>query len=72
MHYYIFPAATKPFLRQIETLHSAHSTQTVNWEKVEANLTQRLGMLNGGAKKMARRTKKVVGKKRLRDVEIII
>ena len=36
-------AATKPLLRQIENLQAAHSTQSANWEKVEANLTQRLG-----------------------------
>jgi chromosome segregation ATPase len=35
-------AATKPFLRQIETLRSAHSAQTANWEKVEADITHRL------------------------------
>ena len=35
--------ATKPLLRQIENLQAAHSTQSVNWDKVEANLTQRLG-----------------------------
>lgn len=35
--------ATKPLLRQIENLQAAHSTQSANWEKVEANLTQRLG-----------------------------
>ncbi|CAI8053206.1 TATA element modulatory factor [Geodia barretti] len=33
---------TKPFLRQIETLRSAHSAQTANWEKVEADMTHRL------------------------------
>ena len=36
-------AATKPLLRQIENLQAAHSTQSANWEKVEASLTQRLG-----------------------------
>ena len=40
---YPFSAATKPLLRQIENLQSAHSAQVSNWEKVETNLTQRLG-----------------------------
>jgi chromosome segregation ATPase len=34
--------ATRPLLRQIEHLQSAHSSQASNWEKIEANLTQRL------------------------------
>ena len=41
---WISTAATKPFLRQIETLRSAHSAQTANWEKVEADMTHRLGI----------------------------
>lgn len=34
--------ATRPLLRQIEHLQSAHSAQASNWEKLENNLTQRL------------------------------
>lgn len=40
--------ATKPLLRQIENLQAAHATQSNNWEKVENNLTQRLGMEKRG------------------------
>jgi len=36
-------AATRPLLRQIENLQTAHATQSANWEKVESSLTQRLG-----------------------------
>ena len=38
-----FSIATKPLLRQIENLQAAHSAQSANWDKIEANLTQRLG-----------------------------
>lgn len=34
--------ATRPLLRQIEHLQSAHSAQVNNWEKVESSLTQRI------------------------------
>ena len=37
--------ATRPLLRQIEHLQSAHSAQANNWEKVENSLTQRIGKL---------------------------
>ena len=37
-----FPA-TRPLLRQIEHIQSAHAAQASNWEKVETSLTQRLG-----------------------------
>lgn len=40
---FFISTATKPLLRQIENLQSAHATQSANWEKVETNLNQRLG-----------------------------
>ena len=36
-------AATKPLLRQIENLQSTYTAQTSSYEKVEKNLTERLG-----------------------------
>ena len=36
-------AATKPLLRQIENLQSSYSAQSESWEKLEKNLTDRLG-----------------------------
>ena len=42
-------SATKPLLRQLENLQTVHATQVMNWEKLEASLTQRLGkLLNSG------------------------
>ncbi|XP_065660213.1 TATA element modulatory factor isoform X2 [Hydra vulgaris] len=35
--------ATKPLLRQIENLQTSHSKHVENWERVEFNLTSRLG-----------------------------
>jgi hypothetical protein len=40
-----FVAATRPLLRQIENLQSTHASQTLSYEKIEKNLTDRLGML---------------------------
>ena len=40
-------AATKPLLRQIENLQSSYSAQSMSWERVEKNLTDRLGMCTG-------------------------
>lgn len=37
-------AATKPLLRQIENLQSSYSAQSLSWESLERNLTDRLGM----------------------------
>ena len=37
-------AATKPLLRQIENLQSSYSARSMSWEKLEKNLTDRLGM----------------------------
>ena len=37
-------AATKPLLRQIENLQSSYRAQSMSWEKLEKNLTDRLGM----------------------------
>ena len=42
-YFSFFFVATKPLLRQIENLQAAHSVQVANWDKIEANLTQRLG-----------------------------
>lgn len=39
-------AATKPLLRQIENLQSSYSAQSLSWEKLEKNLTDRLGRFN--------------------------
>jgi len=36
-------SATKPLLRQIENLQSSYSAQSDSWEKLERNLTERLG-----------------------------
>lgn len=36
-------AATKPLLRQIENLQSSHAVQTSSWDKLEKNLSDRLG-----------------------------
>ena len=36
-------AATKPLLRQIENLQSSYGAQSISWERVEKNLTDRLG-----------------------------
>ena len=35
--------ATRPLLRQIENIQSSHYSQTENWERVEKNLTEKLG-----------------------------
>ncbi|KAL5017812.1 hypothetical protein ScPMuIL_003534 [Solemya velum] len=36
-------SATRPLLRQIENLQSTYAAQSSSWEKVERNLTERLG-----------------------------
>jgi len=36
--------ATRPLLRQIENLQSVHKAQTINWERVEESLSEKLGM----------------------------
>ena len=36
--------ATRPLLRQIENLQHSYGTQQTSWEKLEKNLTERLGM----------------------------
>lgn len=35
--------ATRPLLRQIENLQSVHNAQTINWERVEESLSEKLG-----------------------------
>ena len=35
--------ASRPLLRQIENLQSSHQNQAQNWERIEKNLTERLG-----------------------------
>ncbi|XP_066917354.1 TATA element modulatory factor-like [Clytia hemisphaerica] len=38
-------AVTKPLLRQIENLQHSHTNQSENWERIERNLTERVGQL---------------------------
>ena len=37
--------ATRPLLRQIENLQSVHNAQTINWERVEESLSEKLGKI---------------------------
>ncbi len=38
-------SATRPLLRQIENLQSTYNAQSSSYEKVEKNLTDRLGII---------------------------
>ena len=40
---YLMLLATRPLLRQIENLQSVHNAQTINWERVEESLSEKLG-----------------------------
>lgn len=40
-----FILATRPLVRQMENLQATFTTQTISWEKIEKNLTDRLSMM---------------------------
>ena len=40
---FVFSIATRPLLRQIDNLQSVHNAQTINWERVEESLSEKLG-----------------------------
>lgn len=39
---YCIILATRPLVRQIENLQATYNAQTISWEKIEKNLTDRL------------------------------
>ena len=42
----LYVLATRPLLRQIENLQATYAAQTASYERVEKNLTDRLGALS--------------------------
>lgn len=45
LFWFFFSTATRPLLRQIENLQHSYGSQQTSWEKLEKNLTERLGII---------------------------